>query len=220
MKAMNRLMRLVAGVMLTGFLAGCALDLPGTGEPPRIFVLSPKSTFKEDLPDVDWQLLVDVPVSAAGISSSRIALQQNAMELEYYSRAAWTDAAPKLIQTLLIESFENSGKILAVGRQAIGLRSDFLLNTELREFQAEYFDEDGKPMASGEGPRVRVRLNVKLIKMPQRAIVGSHTIEEVIQAKGTDMVTIVQAYDEALGKVLKETVHWTLERGEKVQRRK
>ncbi|WP_259782469.1 ABC-type transport auxiliary lipoprotein family protein [Aestuariispira ectoiniformans] len=216
---MKRAVHLILAFGLAAFVSGCSLDLPGSGEPARIFVLSPKSTFREDLPAVDWQLLIDTPISAAGISSSRIALQQNARELEYYSRAAWTDASPKLIQTLLIESFENSGKILAVGRQTIGLRSDFLLSTELREFQAEYYDDAGRTLPKGTPPRVRVRLNVKLIKMPQRAIVGSETMEGVVRAKNTDMVSVVQAYDEALGKVLKETVHWTLRQGEKVRDR-
>ena len=59
--------------------------------------------------------------------------------------------------TLLVESFENTGKIVAVGRQAIGLRSDFNLKSELREFQAEYF-------GGAKIPTVRVRINTKLIK--------------------------------------------------------
>ena len=50
-----------------------------------------------------------------------------------------------MIQTLLIESFENTGKIIAVGRQSLGLRSDFNLKLEVREFQAEYFPKDAAP---------------------------------------------------------------------------
>lgn len=216
MTKVQMLIRLILVTLLMGLVAGCSLELPGAGAPPRVFVLTPKSTFKEDAPNVRWQLLVDTPVAAAGISSSRIALKRNPIELEYYSRATWTDAAPKLIQTLLIESFENSDKIVAVGRQAIGLRSDFLLATELREFQAEYYDADGLAISSGSAPWVRVRFNVKLIKMPQRAIVGSQTFEQVVRATGSDMVSIVDAYDEALGGVLKKTVHWALEQGQGV----
>ena len=59
---------------------------------------------------------------------------------------------------MLIESFENSGKIVAVGRESAGLRSDFVLRTELREFQAEYF-EPGPP-------KMRVRRSAKLAEMP------------------------------------------------------
>ena len=43
-----------------------------------------------------------------------------------------------MVQILVVEFFENAKKILGVGREQIGLRSDFVLKNELREFQAEY----------------------------------------------------------------------------------
>lgn len=195
-----------AAVLLTG----CALKLPGTGAPPRIFVLSPKSTFDENLPVVDWQLLIDSPIAAAGLNSSRIALRQSQIELQYFANAAWTDAAPKMVQRLLIESFENSEKIVSVGRQAVGLRADFILATELREFQAEY---EGKK--EGEPPDVRTRINAKLVKMPERTIVASITYDYLIPANGTEMVEVVKAFDLALGKTLKRIVAWAITEGEK-----
>ena len=62
------------------------------------------------------------------------------MQIEYYARAQWSDRAPQMVQTLMIESFENSQRIIAVGRDVVGLRADFILKSELREFQAEYFN--------------------------------------------------------------------------------
>jgi cholesterol transport system auxiliary component len=108
-----------------------------------------------------------------------------------------------MVQTLLVESFENSGAIVAVGRKAIGLRSDYNLKTDLREFQAEYFDPGGIPT-------VRVRLNAKLVKLPQRAIVASKTIEASMLAEGKDIRQVIRAFDKALGKVLRHTVEWAL----------
>lgn len=195
---------------------GCAVDLPGSGAPPRIYVLTPKSTFGDDIPTVEWQLLVEAPVAAAGISSSRIALRKSLIEIEYFARAAWTDSAPKMIQTLMIESFENSEKIISVGRQAIGLRSDYILKTDLREFQAEFIDENGAPLPQGTAPNIRIRMNAKLVKMPDRAIVGSKTFEFFIPAPGPAMVDIVAGFDDALGKVLKRLVGWTLSEGERI----
>ncbi len=191
-------------------LTGCALKLPGSGTPPRIFVLSPKSTFDAELPVVDWQLLIDSPIAAAGLNSSRIALRQSQIELQYFANAAWTDAAPKMVQRLLIESFENSEKIVSVGRQAVGLRADYILATELREFQAEY---EGK--TEGQPPDVRTRVNAKLVQMPSRTIVASVTYDYLIPAEGADLVSIVKAFDLALGKTLKRIVAWAITEGEK-----
>ena len=108
-----------------------------------------------------------------------------------------------MVQTLLVESFENTGRIVAVGRQAFGLRSDFNLKSELREFQAEYG-------VQGEAPLVRVRLNVKIIQQPRRDIIASQNFEATATAGGTAMADIIAAFDDALGKVLRRVIEWTL----------
>jgi cholesterol transport system auxiliary component len=192
--------------VLKGLLAGPlvlgACQLPGAGEPPNLYTLSPKSSFAPDLPRVDWQLIIETPIAAAGLNTSRIALQRSPVTLEYYANANWTDIAPLMVQTLLIESFENSGKIVAVSRESTTLRADYLLKTELREFQAEY-DTAGPP-------RARVRINAKLARMPDRAIIASHTVERMIRAEGHDLPSIALAFDEALGGAMRRIVEWCL----------
>ena len=141
--------------------------LPGSSDPAQLYVLTPKSTYPDDLPNAEWQLTIDLPIAQAGLNIARIALRRTPTSLEYYARSNWIDTAPLMIQTLLVESFENSGKIVSVGRQSIALRPDYVLITDLREFQAEYFD-DGPP-------EVRVRMNAKLIKMPERVSIASNS---------------------------------------------
>lgn len=194
---------LVLSITALAATAACTQGLlPGNADPPKLFVLTPKSTYPKDLPKVDWQLTIDLPVAEAGLNTARIALRRSPISMEYYARANWIDTAPTMVQTLLVESFENSNKIVSIGRQSVTLRPDFSLLTELREFQAEYF----KP---GQ-PNIRVRLNAKLVKMPQRIIIGTRTFESVIPAAGSDLPSVVGAFDDALGKVLKKTVVWTL----------
>lgn len=196
-------------------LGGCAIDLPGSGEPPRIFTLTPKSTFDEGLPNVDWQLLVELPTAPAGINTARIAAQRTAIELDYFARASWTDAMPSMVQTLLIESFENSGKIVSVGRQVVGLRADYILKTDIREFQAEYQGIEGKDVISPDSvPNIRMRVNVKLVRMPDRRIIANQTFEYNLPAPGPGLTEIVMGFDEVLGKVLKRAVGWALTEGE------
>jgi cholesterol transport system auxiliary component len=62
---------------------------------------------------------------------------------------------------------------------------------------------------------VRVRLNAKLVKMPQREIVAHQTFERRVRAQENRMDAIIDAFDDALGKTLKSVVVWTLETGEK-----
>lgn len=186
-----------------GALAACSL--PGTGEPPRLFTLTPKSTFAADLPRVDWQLAIEAPVAPGGIDTTRIAVQRTPLTLDYFARAAWTDTAPRMVQTLLLESFENTGKLVAVGRESSSLRPDYLLKVDLREFQAEF--------RGAAAPVARVRLSVRLVRLPERTVVASFTHEGVEQAAGPEIEKVVAAFDDALGAVLRRVAEWTLRTG-------
>ena len=181
---------------------GCGL-LIESEPPPDLYNLTPKSTFPESTPRVEWQLVIEEPIAARGLDTPRIAVRPSPTQLQYMAGSRWTNRAPKMVQTLLIESFENSGKIVAVGRQAIGLRSDYNLKTELREFQAEH--DNGKNLGL-----VRVRLNAKLIRQPQQEIIASKNFERVVAPESEDMQALVEAFDAALGGVIKRLVEWAL----------
>lgn len=180
-------------------LAGC---LPGAGPPADLYALTPKSTFRPDLPVVGWQLVVEEPVAANGLNTAYIAIRPGPTEIDYVPRARWAERAPAMVQTLLVESFENSGRIVSVGRQAIGLRADYLLKSELRKFEIE--TQEGRPVAN-------VRLILKLVHQPKRTIVASTSIQYVIAAEGKGALRdIVTAFDEALGKTMRRVVEWTI----------
>jgi cholesterol transport system auxiliary component len=199
-----RLLTAAAIGALAALAAACGSVLPSPGNSPNLYALSPKNTFSDELPKVEWQLVIEEPLAAGGLDSNRIAVKPNMYELKYFSASRWTERAPKMVQTLLVESFENTGKIVAVGREVVGLRSDYNLKSELREFQAEFLG------GAGSYPSVRVRINVKLVRQPRQEIVASRSFEHVVEAKGGDINDIVEAFDDALGKVLRRTVQWAM----------
>lgn len=205
---MARITKVVGAAVLAAALGACSLDLGG-GPPPDLYTLSPKSTFSAELPKVDWQLVVEEPSAAKGIDTDRIAIAPTPLEVKYFPSSRWADRAPRMIQALMIQSFENTKKIVSVGRQSLGLRSDFVLKTELREFQAEK-NADGTTI-------VRVRLNVKLVRPSLGQIVTSQSFESVKPAASENVGDIVAAFDEAVGAVLKRSVAWTLVEGEKAK---
>jgi cholesterol transport system auxiliary component len=207
----RRFARLLAAAGLGAPLGACAGGLVGAA--PQLYTLTPKSTF--DLADVgqaEWQLLIEAPVAAAGLDTNRIALLRDLTTLDYYANVAWTDRAPLMVQTLLVESFENSGKIVSVGRDSLGLRADFILKSELREMQVE--------TGGGGPPAAHVALNAKLVMIPQREIVSNITFDERVPVNGTGFAPIIAALDEALGKVLRDLVSWTLREGASHWRRR
>ena len=197
-------LKMLTLVVLLGVAGGCnVLEIPGPA--PDLYNLTPKSTFSDDLPEIKKQLTIEEPLASGGLDSNRIALHPHSTRLTFFANARWAERAPKMLQTLLVESFENTNKIVAVGRQSIGLRSDYTLKTEVREFQVEH-DSQARTYV------IRVRVNAKLVQQPKRVIVGSHSFEHAVEiGDDSDMDSIVIAFDQAAGKVLKKLVEWTLQ---------
>jgi len=205
--ARRTLLGLAALLPLTACSASRIL---GDGTPPRLFTLTPADEFTAGLPRVDWQLLVETPLASTGIDTARIALGADRNQLTYFADANWVDTAPEMIQLLLIESFENTNRIVAVGREATGLRSDYVLKSDLRDFQAEY--NGGRPGESA--PEAHVRLAAKLVRMPRRNIVASDEFEARVKAASPRLVDVIAAFDAALDAAMRRTVEWTLRQGE------
>jgi cholesterol transport system auxiliary component len=148
-----------------GALAGCSAVITGGGDPPRLYTVNPR-TGGAGAVRVQWTLEVPVPTAPQGLNTQRIALRRSAVSLEYYGGANWIDVAPEMVQTVLVQSFENSGAIAGVARDATRLRPDYVLVTELRDFQAEYDAANGAPLA-------HVRIMARLLRlMPDRAIIA------------------------------------------------
>lgn len=201
--------RLLPGLALAGLLAACSnltalTALTDATEPTDLYVLSPKSTFDADLPQVRRQLVVEEPTAAAAVNTDRIAVKPNAFQVQYFPDARWTDRAPLLVQNKLVESFENSGKMNSVSEIAIALASDFVMLTDLREFQAETTEEEGAPLT------VNVRLNVKLVEGRDGFIIASESFANRATAASEDMIDIVAAFDDALGSVMRDAVEFTI----------
>ena len=78
-----------------------------------------------------------------------------------------------------LDAFEKSGAVPAVGRDNAGLRADFILETELRDFAAVYDSPNGPP-------RVTVASTLKLIKIPERKIVAQQRVIRQQPAAGND----------------------------------
>ena len=193
--------RLLAGATAIA-LASCA-KLLGVSMPGNLYRVTPKSTYPPGLPRLPQQLLVDVPLAPAGLDTARIALTRSVVSIDYFADSEWTESVPRLVQTALLESFENSKTITAIDRESIGLRSDFILRTEIRHFEAVYD-------APNRAPDVWVAINVRLVDSAERRIVAQAAFEGRTAAAANDVASIVLAFDEALGSVMKDIVVWTV----------
>ncbi len=200
----RRLSRRVLAPVVLLAMTGCTSLLGlGGGPPPHLYRLTAVAAFPPDLPHVPMQLLVDVPQAPAGLDTRRIALSRSALSLDYFAGSEWTDVLPDLIRTALVDSFENSHAIIALGRNAIGLRADFALRGEIRHFEAEYGAADGAPTISAV-------IVGALVRMPAGEIVATRTFAATQSAAANTIPAVVTAFDAALARILQQIVVWTL----------
>jgi cholesterol transport system auxiliary component len=197
--------RLVLGqALVAAAAAGCVPSLPGQGPAPRTFRVTPKYTFGPDLPSAKWSLAIAEPVAERTLDTDRIAVVTNGIGVDYVALAFWVDRAPAMVQSLIVQSFRNSGRVDQVGTNRDRVRPDFQLVSDLRAFQ----------LNRGGGPDlVRARLNVQLLRMPRRDSVGRESFAAERAPMGTGIDAVVGAFDEAFGKVMKELVAWTVRTG-------
>jgi cholesterol transport system auxiliary component len=193
-------------VILAGgasLLSACgSLQLIPTPPTPQLYLLRPQIMPPMGSP-VAWRLAVAIPDAKASLNTARIALSRSATTMDYYANAAWDDRLPLLLQNLLLETFDSSGRIVSVGRDTAGLETDYLLQTEVRNFEAHYDTPDS-------APKIMVSLQAKLARMPQREIVGTLNAAQQAQASANNLDSIVLAFDEATAPAVAQIAAWTL----------
>jgi cholesterol transport system auxiliary component len=193
----------LAGLTLTP--AACASLLPQGGAAPKLYTLTAATDFPPGGAPVSWQLLVEVPTSTAAFDTERIALSRGPTTLDYFADAAWTDRAPAMVQALLVQSFENSGRIAAVARESLALRADYTLRPELRHFEADY--------GAAPVPEAHVEIDARLIRTSDRAIAAWRRFDARMAAAENRIPAIVDAFNGAFHQAARQMVEWTLGAG-------
>jgi cholesterol transport system auxiliary component len=192
---------LVAGSLAPAVTA-CGL---GGGPPPRQFTLTPVPNFPRALAPVKWSLVVDEPTAAHQLDTSRITLMNGQFRVDYYAEVEWTDTAPAMVQLLLIQSFQNTGRLPVVTPSRQTLATDFLLLSNVRKFQVEK-DAAGTPQAT-------VVLEATLLRMPRRIPVATARFEKATPVSSDSTEAVTAAFDASLGDVMRRVVDWTLANG-------
>ncbi|MGH6878021.1 MAG: ABC-type transport auxiliary lipoprotein family protein [Rhizomicrobium sp.] len=183
-------------------LAGCGSLLSPSNPPPQIYRLAPNFPAPATGVPVSWQLAIARPTTTQTLDTERIALVRGAV-MNYYADAQWNDGVPRLVQSLLVEAFERSGRIAAVARESAGLRADYTLATEIRDFDAQYDSANGAPM-------VVVEIETKLMGS-RGSVVASLDARQTTRADRNSVAAVVAAFDEAAGAALAQIVAWTLQ---------
>ena len=155
---------------------------------------------------VSWQLSIEEPVAATPLANTRIAVRDAERAYIVLAGARWSERAPELVQSALLRSFEDSGRIRGVVRGTSGVHGDYRLLIELRAFEADY--------DNGSAPAANIMLSAKLVRTVGTRVVDARLFHQRERAKGGDVSAIVAAFDRAAARLLPELRDWTLAAGE------
>lgn len=199
----SRLVHFSACCLVASLVSACGslLGLPGQGPAPQLYNLSALESVAADQQMGTLRLVVEEPDAPRAIDSDRIALHPSQVEIKYYKNAKWSDRAPRLVQTLLVESFDNTGSFEFVGRDAAGLTTPYLLKSSLSDFHTIY---------DGRRPTAVVKLKLSIIDRGKGRILAARIFESRSNAQADSIRPVVLAFDAAVNQILKDAVPWTL----------
>lgn len=201
--ALNRTSRsaIVLAALTCFAAAGCGSLIGPSNPPAQIYRLGPEMPSQSAGSRVTWQLAVSRPDASRTIDTDRIALLRGSA-MDYYANAQWNDSVARLVQSLLVEAFDRSGRVQAATADS-NLRADLILTTELRDFEAQY--DSGNP-----APRVVIDIQAKLLD-PRGQVIASLDSRQTARATQDSVPGVVNAFDTAMAASLSQIVSWTLQ---------
>ncbi len=143
------------------------------------------------------QLVVAEPAAIQPLEAERILVRDAAGSVSYLAGAQWADRLPRLLQTRLIQTFENATRIRAVSRPGEGVTADYQLNTEIRAFQLD--------AARGDA---FVEISAKVVASANGHIANARVFSTRVPVPSAEGPIVAQALDRALSVVLLDIVRW------------
>lgn len=200
---MTRIARAVI-VVATLYLAACAAL---SGKHDAFTVYSPRLAMPkavDAVAPVPWQLLVETPRASSALDTAHIAVMPSAGVLEIYPAARWRDPAPSLLRSLIVQAFDDSGRIVGVSGATAGLSAEYSLAIDVRDFQVELV---------GGSAHAAIRLNAKIFDQQRNRIIATRAFAIETPTATTDISSSVGAFERALNELLPQIVDWTLQTG-------
>lgn len=163
---------------------------------------APKTTYDLNPANGDFatraghgQLAVARPDAILPADSDRIVVRTDPLSVAYLTGAQWADKLPSLVQSRLIESFQNAHLLRAVGRP--GMLADVSLQTSIRRFELD--------AARGEAA---VEISAQIVGQSGRIIAG-RLFSDNVPVVSSDPAVVAAALDAALAAVMRDIVIWT-----------
>jgi cholesterol transport system auxiliary component len=189
----------IALIIMASALTACA----GGEAPKALYDITAPRSIDTGGASTGRQLLVPTPLAVSAYDTDRIVVRSGELALSYYPDAQWADRLPNLLRARLVESFEATGRVRAVGVPGQGLLINYQVISEIRAFDVQVQN----------GPtRAVVQITIKLMNDANGRIVDTKTFISEAPASSDSSEAGVNALNAAFDQVSGEIVRWTLRR--------
>ncbi|PYE37132.1 cholesterol transport system auxiliary component [Rhizobium sp. PP-F2F-G38] len=190
----SRFLRALALLLVAAPLGACA------GKPNNdTYSLSSVPTI-EGPAATSKQILVPEPTALKALDSDQIVIRLSGAELQYLAKSQWGDRLPRMVQSKLVQAFENSGKVGGVGKPGEGLAIDYQVVTEIRSFEVD---------TTGSRTAV-VEIFAKIVNDRNGTVRAQKAFRATVPVSGTGAPAYIKGLDGAGAKVVADIVRWTL----------
>jgi cholesterol transport system auxiliary component len=149
-------------------------------------------------------LLVARPQTSAALATDRIMIKPEPAAIAYLPDARWSDELPAMLQTLLIRSISETGRVAYVGRSDAGPVPDKALLVRVDGFEVS-------ALADGRF-EVRVAIDLTLVNDRDQRVVGSRQFAQTESIKTDQTRDIVAAFQTIMDDLLPTMSDWAVQR--------
>ncbi|MCJ2067160.1 ABC-type transport auxiliary lipoprotein family protein [Methylobacterium sp. J-088] len=188
---MVRSSHIAATALLAALLGGC-----GGGAAPLTFDLAALPAAGRPVA-AGRSIAVSEPVGIQPFEADRIIVRESGGSLAFLGGGQWADRLPRLIQSRIIQSLENSGRLRSVSRPGDKIVADYQLVSEIRAFDVQ--------SVTGEAV---VDLALKLVADGTGKVTAARIFVARVPVAKIDAGNGARALDQALTTVLADVVRW------------
>jgi cholesterol transport system auxiliary component len=209
----------VLGIGLAIGLTACSGLLQRDAPPPQIYVLransgapgsqaevGPSEAARSEVAQSEVAqgtdgassaLSIQVPRPSAdpGLSTELITLVRSDHRMDYYGGSRWADDLPDVVETLAIDTLRAHGTWGAVHESPSPFFADYLLQINIRRFEADY-------TGGGVAPTVHVVLDCTLVSRLGRDLLAAFVAEGEAAAGENRLSAVVAAFEKAANAAL------------------
>lgn len=171
----------------------------GNKAPNKIYDLLPANSFPPIAKQPAVQLQISEATTLSMLDTDRIVLRGDAAAKPVIDGAQWPDLLPKVVQSRLVQSFENAGYAGILGRAPDSVRPEYQMTVEIRSFS----------VSADPGGTADVELAVRIISTEGK-IAGSKVFRQSAPLVSIAAPDATKALNAAFAKVASEIVVWSL----------